>query len=208
MKQLEMTTKDRILEKLKKDISLSVNELTSYLEITHMAVRKHLNTLEKDGLISGQYVKQPVGRPVQKYSLTAKGNRLFPNNYESLSVEFLKDIQDLHGEDSIFHLFKTREERQTKNHTERIRKSTPQDKVEEMVKIQNEKGYMAELNQIDDTHYEIIEYNCPIFSVANEFHIACQCETNMFKKVLGTDEVERIQCKTEGNNHCRFIVKF
>ncbi|KAB8137853.1 transcriptional regulator [Gracilibacillus oryzae] len=208
MKQLEKTTKDRILEKLKKDMSLSVNELSDYLEITHMAIRKHLNALEKDGLISTQLMKLPVGRPVQKYFLTTKGKRLFPNNYESISVDFLKDIQELHGEDSISQLFKRREARQITNYSERLTQLTDQGKVEEMVKIQNEKGYMAEFNHIDDNQFEIMEYNCPIFAVASEFHIACQCETNMFKNLLGTEEVERAQCKTEGNNHCRFVVKF
>ena len=47
MEFARMSTKDKILHLLKKDVSLSVNELTDYLEITHMAVRKHLNSLEK-----------------------------------------------------------------------------------------------------------------------------------------------------------------
>lgn len=80
--------------------------------------------------------------------------------------------------------------------------------MRDIVHIQNEKGYMAELSQHDDDQFEIVEYNCPIFAVAKEFHIACRCETSMFKKVLGTENVERVQCKTEGNNHCRFKVEF
>jgi predicted ArsR family transcriptional regulator len=208
VKQLEKTTKDKILEKLKKEIKLSVSELTDYLGITHMAVRKHLNTLEKDELISSQHIKRPVGRPVQKYFLTTKGERLFPNNYESISMDFLKDIQELYGENSISQLFEKRETRQITNYSDRIKQDTSKDRVEEMIKIQNEKGYMAEWNYINEDVYEITEYNCPIFSVANEFPIACQCETNMFEKVLEADEVKRVQCRTEGNNHCRFVVKF
>ncbi len=202
------TTKDKILELFKKEISMSVKELTDFLNMTDMAVRKHIHRLEKDGLIRSEHHKQSIGRPIQRYCLTSKGNRLFPNNYESISVEFLKDIQAIHGDESINQLFKKREERLTNDYKKRVTRATNKEKVEEMVKIQNEKGYMAELRQINENQYEMTEYNCPIFAVANEYHIACQCETNMFKQVLATDQVERVQCRAEGDNHCKFSVHF
>ena len=96
-----MSTKDKILELLKKNSSLSVNELTEILNITHMAVRKHLSTLEKDGLIASQEIKQPMGRPLQTYFLTEKAEKLFPKNYEGITMEFLQDLKEMHGEDSI-----------------------------------------------------------------------------------------------------------
>ncbi|QGH32988.1 DeoR family transcriptional regulator [Gracilibacillus salitolerans] len=208
MKPLEKTTKDRILELLKKEVTLSVNELIEYLDITHMAIRKHLTTLEKDGLVSSQHEKKEIGRPIQRFFLTTKGKRLFPNNYESISVEFLKDIQAIHGKESVHQLFENRKERQTQQYADLVTQSSNHEKMQEMVHIQNEKGYMAELYQHGEDQFEIVEYNCPIFAVANEFHIACHCETSMFKNVLGTESVERVQCKTEGNNHCRFMVQF
>ncbi len=101
-----MSTKDKILHLLKKDVSLSVNELTDYLEITYMAVRKHLNSLEKDGMITSQEVKQPMGKPLQTYLLTEKGESLFPKNYEGNTIEFLNDMKEMFGEDVVNTLFK------------------------------------------------------------------------------------------------------
>ncbi|WP_066187820.1 MULTISPECIES: helix-turn-helix transcriptional regulator [Gracilibacillus] len=202
------TTKDKILELLKKEISLTVNELIEQLQITHMAVRKHLATLEKDDLVSAEYEKTSVGRPRQKYSLTAKGDRLFPNNYESISLEFLKDTEELYGSKAIKQLFHKREERQVHQYKELVSSRLPAERVQQMVDIQNQKGYMAEWLEHTDQQYEIIEYNCPIFAVASEFHTACQCETSMFQQVLETEQIERVQCKTAGNNHCRFLIDF
>lgn len=85
-----------------------------------MAVRKHIHRLEKDGLIRSEHHKQSIGRPIQRYCLTSKGNRLFPNNYESISVEFLKDIQAIHGDESINQLFKKREERLTNDYKKNV----------------------------------------------------------------------------------------
>jgi predicted ArsR family transcriptional regulator len=202
------STKDRILDILKKEVSLSVNDLTEQLSITHMAVRKHLASLEKDGLIRSVESKQPMGRPLQLYSLTEKGEKVFPKNYEGITLEFLKDIEEIHGEDSIDLLFKKRENRLTIEYSNRIQTNLMSEKMNEIVKIQNEKGYMASASPIDDNSFELVEYNCPIYSVAQEYKMACHCETEMFKTVLGADQVVRTSCKTDGDSHCKFFFKF
>ena len=201
-------TRNRILELLKKEVSLSVNALTERLAITHMAVRKHLAVLENEELIASTEIKQSMGRPLQVYSLTDKGDQVFPKNYEGITVEFLRDIEEIHGEESIQLLFKKRENRLTQEYKNRMNQKTTSEKIEEIVKIQNEKGYMASASKIDDCTFELIEYNCPIYSVAHEFKTACRCETEMFKNVLETDHVRRVSCKTNGDPHCRFKLKF
>ncbi|MGD6966322.1 helix-turn-helix transcriptional regulator [Rossellomorea vietnamensis] len=203
------TTKDKILDLLKRETSLTVNDLIAELGITHMAIRKHLTVLEKDGLIQSSEIRQPKGRPLYSYSLTEKGERLFPKNYEGISVEFLQDIEDSFGKDSVDALFKKREQRLTNQYRDQVQQqNSTLDKVLEIEKIQNEKGYMAKANQIDENTFELIEYNCPILAIANNFKTACKCETEMFKKVLGTEEIKRVSCKTEGNNHCKFLIKY
>jgi len=206
---MKKTTKDKILTFLKKEVSLTVNDLTERLDITHMAVRKHLNILEKEELISSKEVKQPMGRPIQTYLLTEKGERVFPKNYEGISMEFLHDIEQLHGEETILQLFKQRENRLRLEYSLRLsQKRESLDKMNEIVSIQNEKGYMANLTQLDEHTFEMIEYNCPILEIAKTYKVACQCETSMFKQVLKTDHVNRTCCKTDGDNHCKFLVKF
>lgn len=208
MEQTKISTKDRILELIKRKVTLSVNDLTDQLDITHMAVRKHLAGLEKDGLIKSVGIKQPMGRPVQLYSLTEKGENVFPKNYEGITLEFLKDIEEIHGEKSVQHLFKKREVRLTQEYLRRMKKDSLPEKMKEIVQIQNEKGYMASAQQIDEHSYVLIEHNCPIYSVAQEYKMACRCETEMFKNVLETDQVQRSSCKTDGDDHCRFVFKF
>ncbi|MEH6941070.1 helix-turn-helix transcriptional regulator [Bacillus sp. JJ722] len=202
------STKEKILEYIKKEVSLTVSDLTKLLDITDMAVRKHLNILEKDQFIQSTEVKQPMGRPLQIYSLTEKGERLFPKNYENISVEFLHDIQEMHGTETVNQLFLKREQRLTQEYSNRMINMPTSEKIDELVKIQNEKGYMADSTQIDENTFELVEYNCPIIAVANDFKMACSCETNMLKSVLKTREVKRTCCRTEGDVHCKFLIKF
>lgn len=203
-----MTTKEKILNLLKREVTLAVSDFTERLDITHMAVRKHLTVLENDGLIESEEVKQQMGRPLQMYSLADHAEKHFPKNYEAISIEFLRDIKELHGEESIERLFSKREERLTQEYNSRLENKNPSEKVKEIVNIQNEKGYMADLSQIDENTYELIEYNCPILTVAKEFKLACRCETEMLKNVLGTQQIKRTYCRTEGDNNCTFLVEF
>lgn len=205
MVKTKRNTRNLILNLLKKEVSMTVNDLTDRLNITHMAVRKHLSSLEEEESIKSVSVKQPMGRPLQFYSLTKQGELLFPKNYEGLSIEFLKDIKELHGEESIQLLFSKREKRLTEEYRLKTQQKSMADKIHEISRIQNEKGYMASVTKINDHSYELVEYNCPIFAVANEFKVACHCETEMFKNILETDQVRRVCCKTEGDDHCKFL---
>lgn len=202
-----VSTKEKILELLKKETNATVSRLANIIGITEMAVRKHLTILERDSLLSVNEVRQPMGRPLQVYSLSTEADKLFPNSYQNLTVEFLLDLKELFGEEIIEVLLEKRSERQKINYLPKMHNKSFSEKVVELKNIQISKGYMAELNKIDEHTYEFIEYNCPILAVAKEYTHACSCETNMFKKVLGTDEVNRLTCKTEGGDHCRFIMK-
>ena len=42
---------------------LSVGDMAKQLGITEMAVRRHLNNMERDGLVETTLVRQPMGRP-------------------------------------------------------------------------------------------------------------------------------------------------
>ncbi|MCY7859347.1 transcriptional regulator [Bacillus sonorensis] len=203
-----LSTKDKILELLKKEKQLTVNQLSNYLGITETAVRKHLNVLERDSLLTISEVRQPMGRPLLVYSLSPKAEELFPKNYEHMAVEFLHDLKELHGEDIIDYLLEKRSERQKNSYLPNMRGKTASEKIEELTTIQNGKGYMADVTKIDDETYEIVEHNCPIFAVAKEFKKACACETEMFKKVLGTEQVKRLTCRADDGDHCRFLVLF
>jgi iron-sulfur cluster biosynthesis transcriptional regulator SufR len=202
------STPQKILGLLKKHQSLSVQELTTHLQISDMAVRKHLNKLAKDQFIQSTEVKQPMGRPVTRYQLSKQGESLFPRNYGSMTVEFLQDLEQMHGAETVKQLFKKREDRLQQKYQQRIaQKEGLQDKIMELQKIQAENGYMAEYQQIDENQFELIEYNCPIYQVADQFKQACHCELSLFKNVLGVKQIDRTSCISEGAHCCRYIIK-
>ncbi len=209
MRGTRATTKDKILDLLKKQTQMTVSQLAQELTITEMAVRKHLNALEKDSLLKISEEKRPVGRPVQFFSLSPEADRLFPKNYDNLTVDFLHDLQEMQGSEIIDQLFENRKKRLAGKYQPLLAKAVAnEERINILRAIQEDKGYMADVVQIDQQQFELIEHHCPIFEVARNFKQACRCETNMFKEVLHTENIQRTTCKADGDNHCHFLITF
>ncbi|WP_416731902.1 helix-turn-helix transcriptional regulator [Fictibacillus sp. JL2B1089] len=203
------STRDEIIYLLKRNKRMTVTEMAKSLGITEMAVRRHLNTLERDHVIETTLVRQAMGRPIHFYHLTASGDEQFPRNYSGLTVDFLKDIEEVSGTETIDELFKRRENRLQDRYKDRMNTLTEfEQKVNELANIQNEAGYMVDWERgVDPDTYVLTEYNCPIAKVANEYQQACSCELSLFKRMLQTEAVERKTCMAKGGDYCCYVIK-
>ncbi|MDX2470827.1 MAG: winged helix-turn-helix transcriptional regulator, partial [SAR324 cluster bacterium] len=105
------STRDRVLEFIKKEGSVSVKTLTLEIGITPMAIRGHLTKLEKEELIEVQNVRQKLGRPLQVFALTSKGENSFPKSYDTFALDLIADIKSLDGGETFKKIISKREER-------------------------------------------------------------------------------------------------
>src|SRR5919112_160401 len=86
------STRERIVS-LMRDGSSTVNELSSKLELTDNAIRAHLLSLERDGLIRQSGVQRGARKPHFAYELTAEAERLFPKAYDALLNQLIKTLK-------------------------------------------------------------------------------------------------------------------
>lgn len=206
MQSQRASTRDEILYLIKTKGQLSVSELAAELGITEMAVRRHLNTLERDQYIKATLLRQAMGRPSNLYTLTAKGHDLFPKNYSDLALDFLEDIEALEGRKKVEELFERREERLYQKLRERMQGLSFLEKIKVLESIQNEKGYMVKWEKKGDC-IVFRESNCPISDVASIYNKACDCELSLFQRLLGTEQIERTECLAKGGSHCVYVMK-
>lgn len=201
------STRDQILNMLKTKGPLPVSDMAVALGITEMAVRRHLNTLERDNLIKSSLVRQAMGRPTNVYSLSQEADELFPRNYSTLTLDFLQDLREMDGLGKVESLFKRREDRLEEAYRTQMSTSDRlRDRVETLAELQNQKGYMVEWEQDPTTgNFFIKEFNCPIAQVAREFTQACNCELSLFRRVLKA-EVDQTSCMAKGGDHCVFRI--
>ncbi len=200
------STRQEILTMLKKQGPLTVSDMSKILEITEMAVRRHLNTLERDNYIETYLVRQAMGRPTNMYQLSTEAEKLFPRHYSDLTIDFLKDLEAIEGNEKISQLFHRRKERLSKELGNKLQDKSFDEKVSALADIQNHRGYMVELKKTGEGNYVFKEYNCPISQVAKEYSVACECELKLFQEILDAD-VQRTECYAFGESHCQFVIE-
>jgi DeoR family transcriptional regulator, suf operon transcriptional repressor len=201
------STKHEIVKMLKIQKRLTVSEMAKQLGITEMAVRRHLNTLERDKLVRTTLVRQAMGRPMNVYELSEKGEELFPQNYKQIALDFLKDIESVAGHDIVEKLFQNRKDRIKQMYEEHFANKSFDEKMVELAHIQNEHGYMTELEKDEDGTYHLIEHHCPIAEVAKDYQVACDCELQLFQQLLGTPKVTSQACMAKGDDFCHYEIK-
>lgn len=200
------STRKQILFILKTKGPLTVSELAEQIGVTEMAVRRQIYNLEKEGYIQARLLRQAVGRPTSQYHLTEKAEEMYPNSYASFTLELLNDIEENAGKEWVDRFFKNREHRLVQKHQAEFAGKTLEEKVKTLAEIQDQKGYMVKWEPLPQGGYRLVEYNCPISQVANRYLQACQCEINLFQKLLG-EVVDQVECKAKGGQHCVYHIQ-
>lgn len=205
--QTEGTTRRQLLEVLRRKGGSSITELSKDLGITEMGVRRHIQTLERDGLVESAMLRQPMGRPFYQYSLTEQADDLFPKSYHHLTLDLLNEIEEQSGgTEMVDKLFAGRRSKLEAKYRGRLQDKTLEEKVAELAAIQNAGGYMAEWEANEDGSYKLYERNCPVTQVAKRYRQACHCEQQLFSNLLEAD-VKRLECLVDGGNCCTYSIK-
>src|SRR5215204_5645848 len=94
------TTRGRVVALLRR-ASLTVNELAEALALTDNAVRLHLATLDRDGLVTQAETRRGIGKPSYAYRLTPEAERLFPKPYGPVLDELLRVLAERLGPEEL-----------------------------------------------------------------------------------------------------------
>lgn len=202
----ESSTRERILQMMKTSGPLSTKEITLELGITEMAVRRHLGTMERDGLIESKMIRQTLGRPTSVYGLTELAENLFPKKYHTLTLDLLGELEQVYGAESIDRLFERRKDKLNRQYQSDMQEKNLAQKVQRLAEIQNDNGYMTECEQRGDDHFVLMEHNCPISQIANRYNHACECELRLFESLLDA-RVERTECLAQEGRKCVYVIK-
>ncbi|MBH5318250.1 transcriptional regulator [Paenibacillus sp. GSMTC-2017] len=200
------STRERILLLLKTNGRMSANELSSHLELTEMAIRRHMYELEREGSVHIASLRQPMGRPLHMFELTAAADDLFPKNYHTLTIDLLAELEeDPEYAPLIDVMFEGRKRKLHERYAPRMVGKSLEQRVHELASIQNAGGYMAQVEKQDENEYILHEYNCPITSVAGKYGQACSCELALFRSLLEVS-VERTECLAKGGSRCSYFI--
>ncbi|HEY4684168.1 MAG TPA: metalloregulator ArsR/SmtB family transcription factor [Candidatus Acidoferrales bacterium] len=199
------TTRQRVLELIKRHPQCTVSQLAVSLEISGMAVRRHISSLQGEGMISAGMSRQPRGRPVLRYSLTVKGEAQFPHTYDRLAIQLLDEVSRASRPQQVKRLLEHIGEKNAGEIAPRLAGKTLSGRVSELAKALTEQGYMAEYRVQRGKGLRLIEHNCALSEVSRRCPVICECELEMMRKLLGA-RVIRTEHRLQGDPRCSYLV--
>ncbi len=195
-----------ILLLLKRQPDASLAEIAQSLDISKVAALGHLEKLESDKLVVRSYRAGKVGRPRVLFRLAPGALALFPQGYTEMSLCALEFIERRLGRSGVAELLAQRAHEVAERNAPRLKSGSLAGRVEELVRIRTEGGYMAEMGPRRKGTVEMVEHNCPILAIAGRFPEACETERRMFESMMRA-RVEVSHRVVAGDPVCRFLLR-
>lgn len=194
------STRGRIVLLLRR-ASCTVDELAQELGLTDNAVRAHLLTLERDGLLCQVGVRRGNGKPALLYALTSEAEQLFPHPYISMLRELLAVLAEgtsVEQREEIMRQVGQRLARQW-----RLAPGELRGRLRDTVELLNNLGGIAELEE-SEKQYLLQGYHCPFAVLVPAYPEVCKLAQTLLIELLGVPVVE--QCQQSESAHCRFTI--
>ncbi|MEX9564156.1 helix-turn-helix transcriptional regulator [Morganella morganii] len=197
---------EKLLILLKKHGPMQASEAGEHLGTTGEAARQQFTKLARDGMVEAHSECRGVGRPVQRWHLTALGNKRFPDCHAELTVKILTTIRRELGEDAIGKIITARENEARRDYFDKLQGAeTLEERIIRLVAIRTEEGYMAQWEKEPEGSWLIIENHCPICSAARMCQGFCRAELELFQTVLNAS-VERVEYLLTDSRRCVYRV--
>ncbi|GGP13920.1 helix-turn-helix transcriptional regulator [Oceanobacillus neutriphilus] len=202
-----ISTKDRIIQVLKEQGTLTMDAIMEHFAISETAVRKQLHMLVQEGFIEVQQHKKEIGRPYHTYTLTEQSQVRFPNRYKELSLDLLHDLEELQGNQLISELLKkqsSKEKEQLKKYLDKY--STTEEKITALKDLQNKSGYMLQVESKEQDGFQLNNFHCPYLEVAKDYPVMCQYEKEMYEALFPDREIKTKSLLVDGEKCCQWRI--
>ncbi len=194
----------QILVAIKKSQPTTAKDLSAMFGVSANAVRRHLKELEVEGLVAYGREQRGMGAPVFAYSLTPRGEAVFPNRYQDALTELLAHVEERAGRGEISAMFADRFRSQAEQLKDELADLPVEERLQRLVRLLSDEGYMAEW-KTENGAITLAEHNCAIRSVAQRYPEICAAEARFLTDVLAAG-VERRGHIAAGSNACTYAI--
>ena len=199
-----------ILQILQKDRDSTVVGLARAIGLASATVRRHLDILQRDGLVAFTTVHKRTGRPEHSFHLTEEGQETLPKGYKRLLGLMIGELALLTAEDTKAHVgdqllefvFKRVSEQACGEIAVELEGENLEHRLQALLQLLHKENFSPEAEVVDGT-LNIRLLNCPFRSVALRTRAVCSFDSNLISTVLGVD-VERSECIQNGHDSCMY----
>lgn len=180
----------------------TVDELATKLELTDNAVRAHLSTLERDGLVRQSGIRRGARKPHFTYALTDEADRLFPKAYDALLNQLITVLKTRLSPSEIEAVLRE-VGRAIAADTPAGQDATLRSRVQKALSVLEAIGGSAEIEEQDDKI--VIRGNgCPLAAAVGVHPEVCRLAETLVGEIVQAPVVEK--CDRETRPKCRFEI--
>jgi predicted ArsR family transcriptional regulator len=191
-----------VLDLLRINGGMGVNDLADAMDVTPTAVRQRLTRLMRQGLVGREAIRHGRGRPRHAYELTDKGLRLTGSNFSDLALVLWREIGSIKNLDVREELLPRVASALASQYADQVQGETTAERMQSLSDLLNQRRLPTEVDQ-SNCRPVLRTHACPYPNLAENDETVCDMERMLFSKLLGR-EVELTQCRLDGACRCEF----
>ena len=213
----ERGTRARIARLILENGPVTAAGLSTRLNLTPAAVRRHLDNLLADGLIETRTARRPAnrgrGRPAKLFAITDVGRSAFEHAYDDLATSALRFLAEAAGPDAVAEFARRQVADLERRYGPVVQSAPAAGRVAALAEALSADGYAASASGAPGPGTstdpgpgagrgeQLCQHHCPVAHVAAEFPQLCEAETEAFARLLGTP-VQRLATIAHGDGIC------
>src|SRR3954454_1637205 len=200
-------TRDRVWRAVLEQGPVSASHLAERLGPTTAAVRRHLDALAADELVTVWRVplaRRGRGRPARRVVATDRGDSLASSEYDDLATSALRYLRATAGEGAVRAFAEQRVGELERRYRPVLEAAgdDPERRTQALAGALTTDGYAATVRgDAPMRGRQLCQGHCPVQHVAREFPELCEAETDAFSRLLGV-HVQRLATLAHGDHVC------
>lgn len=206
-------TREAVLSVLLREGEATAAQLARTLGVSVQAMRRHLRSLEDDGLVEASPSHEGPGRPSNRWRLTAQGQGRFPDGSENFALGLLHTLTENLPADTLELVLRQQAEQKAADYRRLIGSGPLGQRLERLVDLRRKEGYVAECRRDDDPNssgatpaWVISEFHCSVVRIAEKYPVVCDQELRLIRHTFPDCAVERVHWRLEGGHSCGFRI--
>lgn len=202
------TTRDQVLRLIVAQGPIAPTELADRLGLTAAGVRRHVATLEADGMIAEHQPAGPAvprrGRPARYYITTDAGRARLHDEYSDFATSALHFLAREAGDVAVGRFAASRGRELEERYARSVAGSaTLAERVDALAERLSRDGYAATVRKVGSEGFalQLCQGHCPVEQIAREFPQLCEEETKAFSRLLDV-HLQRLATLADGEHVC------
>ena len=183
-KRLLASTRGRILALLRSE-NHTVNELAAALDLTDNAVRAHLLSLERDGLVQQHGIRPGKRKPHAAYGLSPDAEHIFPKAYGPLLAHFMTVLSNRLTAPVLRATMREVGRAIAAGHIERWKGRGRRDRIKAALDLLNDLGGSAKFDEGEGKQFIHGRNGCPLAAVTSTHPEACLIVQSLLSQIIG-----------------------